>query len=486
MKRYFATAVLAALLTTACTRPVARPERQFQVPAPQAWIANETNPASDDVNWWAYFQDNGLDTVIREALSCSPTLRAAAARIEAAREQLVIAGAAKVPELTLSANRLRQRQNFIGLPFPGLAGKVLSNTYTNSGLSFNVSWEADLWNRIGAGKMAVTADLQARIADYEAARLSLSGQVAKTWFSAVEARRQVGVAQAALQNAEITAQRIRTRYEAGMRSSLDLRQTLTSVDIAQALVKQREQQLDLNIRQLETLVCNYPAGDAIVAEDLPELPGTVPAGLPSELIHRRPDLVSAERALLATDARIVESRAALRPSFLLTTALGTSSDSLLDLVNPALQIWNLSLGLAQPLFNKGRLKANVRANQARAREAAATYENSTLNAYREVETALAAERTLVEWGHSLASASRNSMAAYQLSEQRYQAGLIDVFTMLSLQRTAFDNESALLELRRARVSNRVDLHLALGGGFKDTPAAIQGPPENEITNRSTQ
>ena len=472
--RYRAILPAAAVLFLGCSQSVPRPARQFTVEAPQAWKSGAVDAAAADVDWWDYFGDRGLDLAIGEALTKNSDLRAAAARIAAARQETRIAAAAGLPELSLGANRSRQRQNFVGLPFPGLAGKVLSATNTNTGLSLNLTWEADIWKRIEAGKLAAAANLESREADLAGARLSLTAQVAKAWFAAIEAERQVGLAKASLVSYETSAERVRARYRAGIRPSLDLRLALSEIDRAQALVKQREQQRDAFVRQLETLAGRYPAGEHVLAEDLPEAPRRIPAGLPSELVHRRPDLISAERALLAADARIVEAKAALRPSFALTSGLGTASNKLVDLLNPNVQVWNYVTNVVMPIFNNGRLKAGVLANEARAMEAAANYESRILAAYREVETALAAEAILAARKQALESATRNALAARDLAEQRYRAGLSDIITVLSAQRTALDSESALLTVRRARLDNRVDLHLALGGGFAAAPPAAAG------------
>ncbi len=464
MKIRFA-AVATALLLVACNRQVKLPVHEFQVPAPEAWQAAEAESVQPRADWWAYFEDGALDLVIRKALDCNQNIRAAAERIEIAAQERLIAGAAALPDASLGANRLRQRQNFIGLPFPGFADRVLSNTYSNAGLSFNVSWEPDLWKRVAADKLAADANLAAREADREALRLSLSGQVAKAWFAAVEAQRQTALARAVLEHLELVAERRRERYRTGSLSPVEVRLAESDIERARVTISQREQSRDAFVRQVEILACEYPAGERAVAADLPQLPASVPAGLPSELVHRRPDLLAAERGLLAADARIVQAKAALRPSFALTTVAGTSSNTLLDLVNPGLQIWNYALGVAQPLFNRGRLKANVRATAARAREAAASYEDRIWSAYREVETALAAEKALRDQEAALRAAQRGTQAAIVLAERRFGAGMGDAFSLLTLRRTVLETESAVLGLQRSRIDNRVDLHLALGGGF---------------------
>ncbi len=461
-----------ALLLAACSKPVQLPVHQFDVPVPEVWQGGESEASTPPTEWWTDYDDSGLDSTIRKALECSQNLEAASARVEIATLDSHIAGTRKWPELSIGANRIRQRQNFVGLPFPGLADRVLSNTFSNAGLSFNIAWEADLWNRLSSEKLAADATVSAREADQAAARLSLSGQVAKAWFAAVEAQEQIKLAQAVVEHLEIVLERTRERYRFGSRPSVEVRVAEGDIERARATVRERERARDMFVRQVEVLACEYPAGEMPLTEGLPAMPPQVPAGLPSDLVGRRPDLLSAERELLGADARIVQARAALKPSFSLTTVAGTSSNTLLDMVNPGLQIWNYGLGFAQPLFNRGRLKSNVRITEAQAEEAAARYEGLLWTAYLEVESALAAEKTLREQESDLRASQRSTRDAIGLAEQRYRAGMGDVFSILALQRSVLETEIAVLGLRRVAIDNRVDLHLALGGGF--APGAVQG------------
>ena len=167
----------------------------------------------------------------------------------------------------------------------------------------------------------------------------------------------------------------------------------------------------------------------------------------------------------AADTRIAQAQADLRPRFSLTSGTGTSSGSLIDLIDNDLFVWNFVGNLVQPLFNNGRLKAAVVRNESLAEEAVANYESRLLASYREVESALGAEDVLARRERALEEAVLQSSAARTLAEQRYQAGLTDIITVLSAQRTAYNSESQLLGIRRTRLDNRVDLHLALGGGF---------------------
>lgn len=466
MKHHAGTVVLLSTLVIAgCTRQLPPPDHTFRVIAPDRWSGGELATVPAGTDWWAYFGNAELERIVAEALEGNHGLRATAARIETARQDAIIAGAPLLPDTNITVNRSQQRQTFIGFPIPGREGTVLSTTSTNYGLRVNASWELDLWGRIRSGESAAVNNTRIRFADLAAARLSLSGQVAKTWFGAVEAQRQLDLAEATLESFRVSAERVRARFQSGLRPSLDLRLALTEVSRAEAAVEQRIEQRDRSIRQLETLMGRYPGGDYALGADLPTLPDVIPGGLPSELLHRRPDLVAAELQLVAADSRIAQAQADLRPRFSLTSGTGTSSGRLIDLIDNDLFVWNFVGNLVQPLFNNGRLKATVARNESQAEEAVGNYESRLLQSYREVESALAAEDVLARRDLALEEAVLQASAARTLAEQRYRAGLTDIITVLSAQRTAFSSESELLGIRRIRLDNRVDLHLALGGGF---------------------
>jgi NodT family efflux transporter outer membrane factor (OMF) lipoprotein len=481
LKSAFVVSVFAlVLIAGGCGRALQRPDRNFTIETPQAWTGAATLPETGvEGDWWAYFGDNGLDQAVQRALTRNHDLKAAAQRVEAAREQVRIAGAAELPSVDLSIQRGRERRNFVGFPIPGSEDSILSTTFTNATLGLSLNWEADVWGRVKSGKLAAVADAQAREADLMGAHLSLTGQVAKAWFGAIEASHQVAVARATLESYKTSSERVRARFESGLKPSLDLRLALTEVANAEAQLQLRLEQRDRAIRQLEILLGDYPDGDHALAEDLPAVPTGVPAGLPSELVHRRPDLAAAERQLLAADARISVAKAELKPKFTLTSGAGTASNTLRDLLNNDVFVWNLIGGVTQPLFNRGRLKAGVRQNEALAAEAAASYESMMLTAYQEVESALAAENYLAGQETALETATKQSQAARDLAEQRYRLGLADIITLLSSQRAALTAESQLLAVRRLRLENRVNLHLALGGGFRMTSATTPNANDSQ-------
>jgi len=466
---------IAVLLTTAigCVKapPRVDPKMGFQVPP--SWTAVRAAVGVTPASWWLEFGDPQLDAAIAEALANNYDLALAAATLERAQAQARIVGSDLSPQIDAGFSGSRTKQNFIGFDFVDAGGggatggsnSVLSTTTNRFGLSVDVSWEIDLWGRIRSATAAALADMQATAADQQAVRLSVAAQTAKAWYAAIEARDQLALAEETVRSYRTTTRQVEARYERGVRPALDLRLALTELEGAEALVQQREQNLDIAIRQLETLLGRYPARALEPESQLPKPLGQVPAALPAEVVSRRPDLVASERTLAATGARVASARAALYPRLALTSSSGTASEQISDLLKSDFGIWSIAGNLVQPILQGGRLVAAVDAARAEQKQALARYASAVLAAYREVETFLAAESTLRARAEHLKLASEQSVAARDLADLRYLSGLDDYVTVLAAQRNALTAESSYIAVRNARVQNRIDLYLALGGGF---------------------
>ena len=438
------------------------------VATPEAWTTLQSESTQTDTSWWATFNDARLNLLVTQALDHNFNLQAAAARLQAAQAQARIAGAPLYPQAGGKLVAARRKQNFLSLPIPNPGGGVNATTKNSFGVSLDLAWEIDLWGRIGAEKSAALADFQAAQADLAGARLSLAAQTAKVWFAAVESRRQVELAQATVDNFKTSSDLVRARYERGLRPSLDLRLSLSSLAGAEAVLQQRRIILDRTTRQLELLLGQYPAAELEIAHTLPDVPPQVPSGLPADLISRRPDLAAAERRLAASHARLKMARRELYPRISLTASGGTSTQELKDLLDGDFGVWTLMGNLVQPLFQGGRIRAGIDMAKAGSDVALAGYAQSALTAYAEVESALASEEFLTLRLEALEIATEQSLAARHLAEDRYAAGLTDLVSLLEAQRSAYESESQLLAARRQHLDHRIDLHLALGGGF-DTP-----------------
>ena len=462
----FVLTILALLGSAGCAKPGLQNQYDPGVEMKPVWQSGSISDGKPLKSWWSTFGDPGLSRVVEETLQQNHDVRGAAARVETALAEARIAGTELKPAVGGSLGGNRRKQNFIGFPIPGSENDILKRTFSTFGVSLDVSWEADLWGRLRSDEVASYHSYEAQMAEFSALQLSLTGQASKAWFACMEAAGQLSLAQAIVDSFEDSSHSLRVRFQAGVRPASELRLVLTDVATAESLVKQRSEQLARTVRQLEILTGHYPSGTLQLGNSLPEFPGPVPAGLPVEIVARRPDLIAARRRLLAEDARIAASQTALYPSLTLTGSLGTSSDALKSFLDGNFSIWSLVGNAVQPIFQSGRLRRGVDLARARADEALQFYAATVLRALGEVESALAAEAFLNEQVLALEQAIIQGGAAVALARLRFARGIGDVRSVLEAQRRVLRTRSEMLALQRMRLENRVDLHLALGGGLE--------------------
>ena len=464
-RRTLITLAAVAALAAACApeRQARRTRDALPITLPDDWSAAPGDTAAPPPGWWRDFGGERLEALIIEAQLANPDVHATAARLAAADALVDVVGADRAPQLGVGLDRSRTRQVFIGLPIPG--SSVASSTTDRYDLSLDASWEIDLWGRLAAAEGAAAGEAAAAAADLLAARLSLTGAVVRAWVGLVEADQQLRLAEANLDAWSSSRELVERRYRSGLRSAVDLRLLRASEAAAAARLATRGQARHDARRALELLLGRYPSADLLGGDALPELDTLAPAGLPALLLARRPDLAAAELRLAAAELRVDVARAAFYPRFALTGSYGTTTEHLDDLLDGDFRAWSLAGRLVQPLFEGGRLQARVVEADARAAEALALFTGSVLRACAEVETALDAEAWLAEREAELEVAARESRGGADLARDRYARGLLDVITLLETERGAQDAEIALLSVRRARLDARVDLILALGGGF---------------------
>lgn len=275
----------------------------------------------------------------------------------------------------------------------------------------------------------------------------------------------MAVAQASLHDRGTIVELVRGRFQRGLSQGLELRLALTDLASAEAELAAVRNRRQLAGRDLELLLGRYPAGQLAANAGLPELPAPAPAGLPAELLQRRPDLRAALARLQAADQRVAGALAALLPRFTLTGGAGVHSSDLAELIDPASDVWSIAGGLLQPLFTGGRLRQEVKLNQARVAEEIASYRQTALTAFREVEGALAAEQWLRGQEQALLRAAEQAETNKQAVVYAYRNGLTDILTLLDNYRSTFTTRSDHLAVKRQLLTNRIDLYLALGGGF---------------------
>lgn len=456
---------------------------QLNAEIPAQWLANYRNDnAQANPAWWTTFNDSGLNAVIAEVISHNHDLQAAAARIDTAEAEARIAGVTLYPQVQtgLDAARAKQVLGSSSAPGAGLsaAGSPVSFTSNSYGVSLAISWELDVWGRIRSGVAAAIGNLQAQQADFQAAALSLTAQTAKAWFAVTEAQLQLTLANETVESFRKTARQAANRVDAGVQSPTDKHLTAANLASAETLAQQRTETLKRSLRQLEVLLGRYPAGQIDNVKVLPDVPPIPETGLPSELLSRRPDLIAAERRYAASVKRVDAAKAELLPRLSLTGSVGTSGSEIRNLLDGNYLMWTIAGNLVQPIFQGGRLIAQVDATHGREKEATQRYAQLALNAFAEVETVLAVDDNLRQREDAQQRTAKAAQQASLVAENRYGQGVDTLLAVLEGQRRSLDARSAVISAHRQRLVNRIDLYLALGGGFNvlQAPTASSTEP----------
>lgn len=411
---------------------------------------------AEPVGWLEQFDDAGLRAVVREAVAQNPDLRAAAARMKQARIRAVRDGAARLPEVGAGLRSGQSGDRATGWDFAG-----------EYGLSLDVSWEADVWGRVRDGVAASAAGAQAAEADYAAAQLSLAANAARAWCNLLEAEQQAELGRQTVDSFRKGLKTVDSNFNKGVPgvTALDVRLARTSLASAESNLQSRLRNQDAARRSLEALLGRYPAGAVKTSGRLPSLRRDVPVGLPSTLLLRRPDILAAERRIAAARRQESAARKALLPSIRLTGGLRTASAELNDLLDERKLVANLLQSLTAPLYKGGALRAAVALSAAEREELVAGYASAAVEAFREVETAMAAERYIAAQIEAQRVFVEESSEAEKLAVSQYEKGLTDILRVLESQRRAFDSRSGLLRAQNQLLIARIDLCLSLGGGF---------------------
>lgn len=462
-------AVLLALMTPGCaffpplgSKRLAQDILTINATAPDKWVALPKLTKSAATGWLRDFGSSKLDSLVQRAIAANPSLKAAEARVRQARAQAVQEGASLFPQVSAGGNASRAQtpsdQRFAGI-------NQIANRFS---WTVNVAWDIDFWGAVADGRLAAVARVMASDETWHAARLSMAATTVQTAVTLAEAESLQRVAEENIRVRRTQLDILEHQLDRGIdpdRVALDV--TLSRADLARAesTLQQRRQTADQTRRTLEALLGAYPAAKEPGIGSLPSLRNAIPAGLPSEMLLRRPDLRAAERRVAAALADESSAKKALLPSFRITGSFGRTSQHLDKLIRPESALWNLATQVTQTLFQGGRLKAGIDLERARYDENLQTYANSVLTAFREVETALAAERFLSEQQSALENASTLAEQAEKLALGQYEKGLSDVLTLLDARQRAFDARNTLIAVQAQRLRNRAALHLALGGEF---------------------
>jgi multidrug efflux system outer membrane protein len=452
-------AIFAAMVLASCTvgPNYSRPD----VDLPKDFgVAQSPAPAPE--RWWSLFNDPVLERLVDEALVANHDLKAAAARVEQARAQLAITRADQLPSVGIDASRARDRASAMG-PIPIPPDFLNTNTHR---LVLRFSWELDFWGKYRRASEAARAEILASEAGRDAVRASLVSEVVRGYFALQAIDRRMA---AVVRNMEGRAEALelqKLRLDAGMVSELEYRQVESDLRTSQALIPVLRQQRVRQEGALAVLFGRTPrevyAAQVDRGTSTPPLVTEVPAGLPSDLLLRRPDLREAEARLHAANARIGVARAAYFPSISLTGFYGGESQSLSDLFTGPARTWNLTGALLQPLLAGGQIRGGVDLANARTREAAELYQKAVANAFKEVRDAIAAQTNLREAYTAQQERERALARTLELSRLRYDNGAVSLFEVLETERQLLLARLDAIDAERDRRAAIVDLYLAMG------------------------
>ncbi len=453
-------AALASLVLGACAGiGGGRPVPPTGPPAmPLAWAeAGAADAIALTREWWRGFGSAELSALIDSALAASPDLAIAAERIRQAEAQVRIAGATLFPVLNFSAGTGRRESRPEGGRWSG---------ENSSSASLGASYEIDLWGRIAAGVRAAESSLDASRFDREAVRLTVIAGVASGYFQVLSLRGRIVIARENLVIAERVYNVVDARVRNGVAGALDLARQRAAVLGLRASLPPLEVQERQILYALAILAGRPPEGFDAAGTNVNAL--TVPRvapGLPAALLARRPDLASAEAQLAAANANVAVARAALLPAISLTGSAGLASTTLVNFLNAPTALLSIGAALLQPIFEGGRLRGQVDTASSRERELAEVYRRFIFAALADVEGALAAGSRSADQEALQAQVAEQARIALRLAEVRYREGVDDLLTVLDAQRTLFQAEDQLAQVRLARLQAALALFKALGGGW---------------------
>lgn len=421
---------------------------------PAAWKERGTTSATVENDWLAKFNDAQLQALVVEALEFNADLKMASARVEEAAAYVSVARGKLWPAVSaLGRGGIEQSSDDAGLQ-----GGVVS-----------VSWELDLWGRVRYGARSAADQHSASQADYTFARQSLAALVAKSWFLATEASLQRDQARDMVVAATTLLDLAQNRGRVGIGSEYDVALARVNLDGYRDGLVQVDLSREQALRALEALLGRYPSAEIAVAVRLPALASAVPAGLPSELLERRPDIMAAERRIGAAFNRTQEARMARLPSISLTGSVSDLTSDLFVLQERDQPQWGVGGKVLAPLFTGGALKAQVAVRTAEQKQAIAAYTSTALKAFNDVENALSSEAAMRTREMVLVAAVTEAGRALQFAEERYRVGSGDLRAVQQQQLSLHSARMNLLRVQSEQRVQRVNLHLALGGDFAARP-----------------
>lgn len=451
------------LLLGACSTPPQRPDSGVQPPA--TWQSPHTAGAvHDNQQWWNRFGSPQLGRLIEQARLGSYDLAAAIARVRQAQADTVIAGGSQLPEVKAGVNANRQKL-LRGNGYSQLDADSDNDAVDYFTANLVASYEIDFWGGQRASRDSAQFSLKASEFDQATVELTLLSGVANGYAQALSLQEQSRIAELNLANAQSVLKLVQTRFDSGSATALELAQQKSLVAAQQRQLPLVQQQAEDARISLAALLGRPIQALSLGQERFDQLTWpAIDAGVPSQLLSRRPDIAQAEAQLAAAQADVTVARAAMLPTVTLTAEIGSGADRADDILRSP--FYNLTAGLLALVFNNGRLGAQRDKATARQQELLETYRGAIINGFADVEKALNSIRGLDEQRGWQSEELSQAQTAFNIAQSRYQAGAEDLLTVLETQRTLYAAQDLNVQLRLSRMQASIALYKALGGGWQ--------------------
>lgn len=475
MKRIALTSATALVLLAGCTvgpdyksPATTSPEKFHAQDDPQSGPSRLVTGPANVSQWWTFFADGKLDSIIERSVAANLDLRLAQSRLLEARAQRGVIAADRFPQVNLGADYSRSRLS----EHTQQGGFSSSNDSSGRDLysvGFDASWELDVFGRVSRNVEAADADLAAAAEARNDVLVSLVAEVARNYVELRGYQRRVAVTEFAIQTERESAELVVARYNAGLATELDVAQAQAQYAARLSQLPPLNVGLRLAAHRLAVLMGLEPAALLTELADvtpIPPVPPEVPVGVPADLLRRRPDIRRAERQIAAATARVGVATADLYPRFSLLGSFGIESDQIGSLVDMNSRRWSIGPSMNWPIFDGGRIRSFIRVRDAQLDQALITYERSVLTAYEEVENAMVSFAQEQDRRASLFSAAEQSARAVDLARERYKSGVVDFLNVLDSQRLLYQSQDQLALSEQTVTVGLISLYKALGGGWE--------------------
>lgn len=463
---------LSSFLLTNCAPQLNVDDQLNIVAVPSAWQSPNIEMAKAELNWLGSEEVDDLPEIVMQALANNPDLRISANRLRTSLAQQSITDGARsiTGDIRVGATR---------------NGDFESGTSDNQNFSLRggLGWEADIWGRLANASAAAEQSVFSFKNDLEYARMSLVTRTAQRWFDVTEAVLQIALLEQNLERLLRAQDLVGSRYARGVADILDVLQIDTNVATARSNISSQRQTVIERMRTLEVLIGSYPSGHVPHMTELPALGDLITLGIPTNLLEKRPDIMAAKNRVTGANYDLNVAKKALYPSLNISGSTTMSGDDIADIVDIDSLVWSVVGNLVQPVLDGTRRRNQVVINEVALDSSLANYLRIILAAYEEAENAITAEATLAEQEEHLTIAVDRAVASEERALDQYSKGIVDILSLVNVQRNRISAQQSLLRVQHRRLLNRADLHLALGGenieSYINQMAEVNGAENNQ-------